>query len=99
MKTLQLVISPAAKSDLKNIFQFGLRNWGQSQSESYLENLKDHVWNLTEQPLIGIERPELLDNIRSSPVESHMLFYRVLSKQIEIVRILHGKQDPQRHIS
>ena len=76
MPAHQLVIAPAAKHNLKDIYQYGPRLWGQIQSDSYLTNIKDQFWSLTEQPLIGIERPELLPDIRSLPIQSHTLFYR-----------------------
>ncbi len=98
MPVHQLVIAPAAKSDLKDIYQYGLRQWGQAQSDGYLENIKDHFWSLTEQPLAGVERPELLPGARSLPIESHTLFYRVTTDTVEIIRVLHGRQDPQRHL-
>jgi plasmid stabilization system protein ParE len=50
MPVHQIVIAPAAKTDLKDIYQYGLRQWGQTHSESYLENIKEHFWTLTEQP-------------------------------------------------
>jgi toxin ParE1/3/4 len=97
MPTHQLVISPAAKIDLKDIYQYGLRQWGKARSDHYLTVIKDQFWSLTEQPLTGIERRELLPDIRSLPIQSHTLFYRVTKKQVEIIRILHGRQDPQHH--
>ena len=98
MPALQLVIAPAAKNDFKDIYQYGLRQWGQAQSDSYLTTIKDQLWSLTEQALTGIERSELLPDTRSLPIQSHILFYRVSTKQVEIIRILHGRQDPQRHL-
>jgi toxin ParE1/3/4 len=94
----QLVFAPAAKNDLKDIYQYGLRQWGQSQSESYLSTIKNQFWLLTRQPLIGTQRPELLPNVRSLPINSHTLFYRVIANRVEIIRVLHGRQDPQRHL-
>jgi toxin ParE1/3/4 len=94
----QMVIAPAAKNDLKDIYQYGLRQWGQSQSESYLSTIKKQFWLLTQQPLMGTERPELLPDTRSLPIESHTLFYRVTANRVEIIRVLHGRQDPQRHL-
>jgi len=94
----QLVIAPAAKNDLKEIYQYGLRQWGQAQSESYLSTIKKQFWLLTQQPLIGTERPELLPDARSLPVNSHTLFYRVDATRVEIIRVLHGRQDPQRNL-
>ncbi len=98
MASHQLVIAPAVKNDLKDIYQYGLRQWGQAQSESYLSTIKNQFWLLTDQPLIGIERPELLPDTRSLPIESHTLFYRVTANRVEIIRVLHGRQDPHRHL-
>jgi toxin ParE1/3/4 len=94
----QLVIAPAATTDLKDIYQYGLRHWGQTQSESYLESIKEQFWTLAEQPLIGIDRSQLLSGARSIPIESQTLLYRVTTDSVEIIRVLHGRQDPQRHL-
>jgi len=98
MNAYLLVISPAAQNDLKGIYQFGQRIWGKTQSSQYLDQLMTQFWALTEQPLMGAERSELLPDLRSITVESHVIFYRVQSKQIEIIRVLHGRQDPNRRI-
>ncbi len=98
MPAYQLVITPAARNDLKDIYQYGLRLWGKTRSNSYLTAIKDQFWSLTEQPLMGIERSELLPDARSLPIQSHTLFYRIASNRIEIIRILHSRQDPQRHL-
>ena len=98
MASHQLVIAPAARNDLKEIYQYGLRQWGQAQSESYLSTIKDQFWLLTQQPLMGTERSELLPDARSLPIQSHTLFYRVNADKVEIIRVLHGRQDPQRHL-
>ena len=94
----QLAIAPAAKNDLKDIYHYGLRQWGRTQSESYLSSIKNQFWSLTQQPFMGTERHELLPDTRSLPVESHTLFYRVTANSVEIIRVLHGRQDPQRHL-
>ena len=94
----QLVISDAAQADLKDIYQYGLRQWGKAQSDRYLEKLKTQLWLLTEQPMMGTDRPELLAGNKSLPVESHTLYYRVTSDTVEIIRVLHGRQDPSRHL-
>lgn len=98
MPTYQLVIAPAAKSDLKGIYQYGLHRWGESQSDKYLNNFKEQFLVLSEQPLIGTARPDLLLDMRTLPIQSHVVFYRVSANSVEIVRILHGRQDPNRHM-
>jgi toxin ParE1/3/4 len=94
-----LVISPGARDDLREIYLFGLRNWGQNQSSTYLEKLKHMFWLLIEQPHMGVERPDILPEMRSFALESHIVFYRIQSKSIEVIRVLHARQDPNRHIN
>jgi toxin ParE1/3/4 len=98
MSRYQLIISPAAQNDLRNIYQFGLRRWGKLQSVGYLNNLKTRLWALTQQPHIGIERPDLQSEIRSFPGASHVVFYRIQTQSIEVIRVLHVRQDPYCHI-
>ena len=98
MSEIQLVIAPAAKNDLKEIYLYGLRQWGKPRSEAYLEDLKNTLWSLLNHPHMGTERPELLTGIRSLPLVSHSIFYRTTANAIEIIRILHNRQDPVRHL-
>jgi len=93
-----LVLSPRSLDDLKGIYQYGVLNWGAVQASDYLDTLKAYFWKLTEQPKIGVEREELLLHMRSFSVEHHIVFYRLQSDYIEIVRVLHTRQDPQLHI-
>lgn len=91
---LTLYVAPEAKTDLKDIYRFGLRQWGKVQSEKYLAQLEDVFWSLTEQPCMGAERHELQNDIRAIVVASHTIFYRVTDIQLQIVRVLHNRQDP-----
>jgi len=98
MKDYKLVLSPRSLDDLKDSYKYGVLNWGEAQASDYLDTLKASFWKLTEQPKMGVEREALLPNMRSFPVEHHIVFYRLQSEHIEIVRVLHARQDPQLHI-
>lgn len=98
MSPYTLVIAPLAKRDLKQIYNYGIGNWGIRQASDYLDNLKEQFWTLAEQPRMGIEREELLPDMRSLPVDSHIVFYRLQQSQVEVIRVLHNRQDPLRHI-
>ena len=93
-----MVLSPRSLDDLKESYRHGVLNWGAVQASGYLNTLKACLWKLTEQPEMGVEREALLPNMRSFPVAHHIVFYRLQSDHIEIVRVLHTRQDPQRHI-
>lgn len=94
----QLFIAPAAKDDLTAIYQYGLHHWGKAQSDNYLAVIKEQFWTLIDQPLMGVERTELLPDTRSLVIQSHIAFYRVIANRIEIIRVLSNRQDPQRHL-
>ncbi len=98
MRAQQLVLSPAAQEDLREIYRYGLRHWGASQASKYLEKLKEHLWTLTEEPFIGRKRPELFPELRCFPIESHIVFYQVRPQKVEIIRVLHGQQDPNQQL-
>lgn len=98
MNQYQLVIAPVARDDLKAIYQFSVARWGQARADKYLEQMKESFHLLLEQPMLGHERSELLTAIRSLPVESHTIFYRIANHQINIIRILHCRQDPNRYL-
>jgi toxin ParE1/3/4 len=94
-----LFISPAARGDLAEIGRFGKHAWGKTRSVAYLQRIKEQFWSLTRFPLVGIERSDLSPGMRSLPVASHVVFYRLTDDGVAIVRVLHGRQDPGRYLS
>jgi toxin ParE1/3/4 len=48
---------------------------------------------LLQNPLAGRARAELGKDLRSFPVGNYIIFYLPLSDGIEVVRVLHGRQD------
>jgi toxin ParE1/3/4 len=98
MSAYTLVISPAARDDLKQIYQYAARNWGAPRAASYLDHLKERLWHLAEHPEMGVSRDEILPAMRSVTADSHVVFYRLQDPQVQIVRVLHTRQDPRLHI-
>lgn len=96
--TLSLIISPAAREDLRSIHQYGLRHWGMTRSDEYMNSLKAKLWQLLRQPKTGKARPELSPDIYSASVTSHIIFYRIHQQELQVIRILHARQDVTRHL-
>ncbi len=94
----KLTIPPIVKDDLRVIYQYGRLNWGEAKASDYIDNVKIKFWSLTEHPEIGIKQEALLPDLRSLIVNKHIIFYRIKKQQIEIIRVLHARQDPQRHL-
>ena len=99
MDKLQLVISPAAQDDLRKVYRYGVGMWGETQASIYLDGFKKQFSLLTEQPFIGIARHNIARHLRSLSLPTHLIFYRHTNNQVEIVRILHERQDPERQLA
>jgi toxin ParE1/3/4 len=64
--------------------EFGNRLVGDLQRVMYL---------IAENPWMGRARPELQKGLRAFPHGSHTIFWRPSVKYIEIIRVLHQRQD------
>lgn len=91
-------LSQAARSDLDAIADYTLERWGKEQARVYIDALHGRLTELAHQPLLGRKRDELAEDLLCFPFESHVVFYRCVDFGITIVRILHNRQDPFRHI-
>lgn len=81
--------------DVNQIKTRGRKNMADSEvnADHFLDLLKDKASNLAEFNSIGTDRPELSANLKSFPVERYVLYYRINSEGIELVRVLHGSRD------
>ena len=93
-----LLISPAAKSDLRNILQFSIDNWGNNTATSYMSYLEKQLKLVRDHSHIGNPCPEFQLFVRSRSCKSHVIYYRVDEQTVEIIRILHGHQDPTNNL-
>jgi toxin ParE1/3/4 len=48
---------------------------------------------LAETPFAGRDRSELRADLRSFPVGNYLIFYIPTSDGVEVVRVMHGRQD------
>jgi toxin ParE1/3/4 len=86
-------LTPAAKSDLLEIWQYSVETWGETQAENYLLKIEATLEKLASNPEIGRKRPEVTPGYFSFPVEKHIIFYLCSDNYIDIIGILHGRMD------
>lgn len=86
-------LSREAENDIEEIFDFGEYKFGHEQAIKYLIGLQEHFELLAKNPKIGKQRSEIKKGLFSLPYVSHIIFYRVLEKNIKIVRVLYGGRD------
>jgi len=84
--------SPESETDLVEIWhQIAQDSTG--AADEMMVRIQEQSLNLVEFPLIGRTRDELKSGLRSVPVYPYLMFYRVQSEMVEIVRVLHGARD------
>ena len=88
----------AALEDLKSIGRYTQQTWGQEQRNIYLSSLNHTFKLLAREPELGRSCDEIRPGYRKHSVSKHVVFYRLNDGCLEIVRILHGHMDVERHL-
>jgi len=91
-------LTPAADRDLLQVFLHSLRTFGRAQAERYYNSLRAELVYITEYPQAARERKLRRVKARFHPFGAHVIIYRIDASEIVVLRILHGRQDPPRHL-
>jgi len=95
MKTV--VFSPLAERDLAEIWDCSAEYWSIQQADRYLDDIRDACRALA----MGIRQGRSVD-VRPDYLKylagEHMIYFRDQGTCLEIIRILHGRMDVNRHL-
>jgi len=86
--------SKAAFSDLKDIDDYSMKEWGEAQAEQYLTELEACILRLVKNPMLGRPCAEIRPGLRRIETGKHVIFYRLTEGEIWISRILHQSMLP-----
>ncbi|MGO1078091.1 type II toxin-antitoxin system RelE/ParE family toxin [Inquilinus sp. CA228] len=91
---------PAARRDLLDILTYIARQSGSLVlAQDFVARLRRQCRHLAQLPgTLGRARPELRPDIRSFPFGNYVIFFRYLDSAFEVVNILEGHRDIDRHI-
>lgn len=91
-------LTPAAERDLMEIWRYTARQWSLEQAETYQDGLVAAFEGLAAGQKQG--RPVELrrKGYLSYAVGAHVVYFRDTGREIIVVRVLHGRQDAQRHV-
>jgi toxin ParE1/3/4 len=93
----KLYLSPEAEKDLIQAADYLDQATANDAFGDRLHDDLDHVMDLiAENPMMGRARPELRKNLRGFSHDHHTIFLRLSDDSIEIVRVLHQRQDVER---
>lgn len=91
-------LSPRARSDLDELFDYTVAEWGLPQALRYADLIETACANLAEAPLQGRGCAEIRPGYRRHNVEKHVIYFLVTQYGIAVIRILHRRMDAVRHI-
>lgn len=87
-------LSPAAQSDLQQIFDYTLREWGLEQALLYDQKLESACSALADSQAVGLECTDVRAGYRRHFVGRHVIYFRRTDYGVVVIRILHGNMDP-----
>lgn len=93
----RFILSPRAKADLDDIWDYTATNWNIDQAEIYLRQIQHSIEAIAHNPRLGRSCDEIRPGYRKHPAGAHVLFYRLTDASVDVVRILHGRMDFSDH--
>lgn len=87
-------LSGKARNDLREIAVYVATESGSlAIAEKVVDLLTRRFELLAERPYIGPARDDLKLGVRGFPVDRYMVVYRVMGKQVRILRVAHTRRD------
>ena len=92
---MNIKISLQANNDIENIWLYTMSNWSKEQADRYYNNIFDEIEYISNYPNSGKNYGDLVKGYFASRVKSHLIFYKIDTKEntIQIIRVLHQRMD------
>jgi toxin ParE1/3/4 len=89
---MRISIGRVAKRDVTRIVAW-VAERNPRAARAMLQRIDARIAELVVFPDLGRRRDDLAPGLRMVPVEPYLIFYRVVSEEVQIVRVLHGARD------
>jgi toxin ParE1/3/4 len=90
---MTVILRPAAREDLRDIWIYGRDTWGEAAADRYFGDLTVAIDRLADHPLSAPVSAELGKGYRRLVCAAHVVFYVVNAQGVEVVRVLHQSRD------
>lgn len=91
-------LTPAARSDLSSIWDYTRDHWGTDQAEAYIVEIRAAIERIVDDPRRGRPCDEVREGYRRYGIGHHLVFYMTRPDGIDVIRIMHERMDPSRHV-
>jgi toxin ParE1/3/4 len=96
MARRSIILAPDAETDLEDAWTYISGEAGQDKADELFDDLIMRLRILEEQPQIGRLRPELGPGYRGWVIDNYVVVYRLNTRSIDVLRILHAARDIER---
>jgi toxin ParE1/3/4 len=94
----RLEVTNAARRDLLAIGDFTFERWGEDQCVRYLRQLDARMRALVKDEKLGRLCGPSLPGYWRCPEGRHVIFFRRDGRRVIVVRVLHERMLPERHL-
>ena len=91
-------LSGKAKADVKEIGRYTQQRWGVEQRNRYLGELDACFQKIGANPTLGNSAEAIRAGYRRIRKGSHVVLFRKAENEVEIVRVLHERMLPGKHL-
>jgi toxin ParE1/3/4 len=91
-------LTKVARRDLAEIAAYTLEEWGDEQRVRYMTQLDARMRWIARSPQRGVSIERVRPGYWRASEGRHVIFYRVVEKRVEIMRVLHERMLPKRHL-
>ena len=91
-------LTTAAQQDLSSIWDFTQERWDIRQAETYITEIRAAIERIAEDPHRGRDCSEMRQGYRRYSIGSQLVFYVERADGVDVIRILHQRMDPTRHL-
>ncbi|MEQ1676179.1 MAG: type II toxin-antitoxin system RelE/ParE family toxin [Chitinophagaceae bacterium] len=93
MKRRTYTITKKAVSDLEEIWLYTVEKWSVEQADRYYNLIIDEIEYICSNADAGKSMEHVRKGYRASKVKSHLVFYKISTDLVEVIRILHERMD------
>lgn len=94
----EYLLTPAAERDLEDIWTYTVQHWGLEQANHYIDHLIAAIDSLSQSPKAAPTCDHIRIGYRRRSVERHMVYFRITTDGIVVVRVLHESMDAKKRL-
>ena len=95
----KLTLAPLAREDIKALGRYTQKTWGVVQRDRYLGQLAQVLDRLAAGQQPAQDRSDLRPGLLSCRFRRHIIFFRRdPAGNVAVLRLLHERMDPDRHV-